>query len=239
MTQFLQGVKLVFWCALILLLGAIIGCAIEFARLEIQGRHSLEELQLTEQVSRQSIFHANATIDEFGRSTKALREHADRVLIVVGATATTAEKASRAQEKYWENYGQQVATTIDNANGLIAHTDESINKQLVPQLVATLQGTQDVTKSATESIAALQPTLKAFADMASDPAIKESIGNIAEASKLLPVLAAQTTAAMTNVNGISADAKKVADEYANPVKSAWSVVKAIGAWGVKVAITIW
>lgn len=195
-----DGVKLGLFLLSAILLGALITVTV---RLSQHVETLLDEATETVIESRSVILRSDALLAESQKSIQALREHADRDLIVIGAAATTVEKASRAQRVYWENYGAQVARTIDGVNALVADTNESLNRKLLPATLVTIEDTHAIALAAARSIdetnASLKPVLENAALLSGnaaralgDPAISESLRNIDTATASLAGAAADT-----------------------------------------------
>lgn len=129
------------------------------------------------------------TLAETQNSIALIREHVDRDLTVVGVAASRVEKASRAQEQYWSNYGMEVSNAINATTGLISHTDESLNRNLLPAATASLTETKTTIDETNATIrdtnAELKPVLAGLAEttakasqLLSDPAIVDALKHL-------------------------------------------------------------
>lgn len=186
MSHFYDGARLTLALGLCILIGVVFG--VTYRTLGTANR-LLAETTETIIEARTSIAHTNDLLAESQKSIQALREHADRDLIVIGAAATTVEKASRAQQSYWDNYGAQVAHTIDSVNALVADTNESLNRKVLPATVSAIEDTRQIALAAAKSIddtnAGLRPVLENAALLSGnaakvlgDPAITASLAHI-------------------------------------------------------------
>jgi len=177
-------------------------------------------------------------------------EDTDRAVIIAAGAATNVELGARQWKAQSESQAKSSTETFQNLsaaasslNSLISSTNKNLNLTLLPSLSKAIsdQNTALLTseKDLQDNLAAIgqvtvgaQQTI-ADADKAiTDPAIKVSLSNLAEATKQLDIGMEQTTA-------IAADGRQVADKfretYLKPQKFAWELLKQLVGLGGSMA----
>lgn len=177
-----------------------------------------------------------STLDNLNRSLVTLNATLAATQPVIknfdDATAT-AKGAAVEQRKYWQMSSKQTYKAITDAKGLIARTDISLNRVLVPRIDATLKAqsesmleTQASLRSeiaaAQETTIAGQKVLEVANVHLADPNIKESLANLNDSAKNL-------SASMEQFRAILTDGRQMADKaretYMKPVNLWWGLVK--------------
>jgi len=182
-----------------------------------------------------------ATEAGLAADSKAIREHVDRVLIAVGATAVTVEKSSRAQQKYWEGYGEQVSTDLAQLGQLMKDTDEKLNRGVLPAAEASLKQSVESQKALVASFGdieeKLSPVVLRLGDVAghadeivaaSAPYLKEATDNLAIASKAAAGTMQHSEQAMLHVENSTAYAEAYVKKLTSPASTAKTIVLGIG-----------
>lgn len=180
-----------------------------------------------------------------GKATLTV-ENVDRAAIAAGAAAGNVEKASRAWQDASEAQTKLVAKTFINVNRAVVSANvflRSTNKQLNSQLLPALSNAVNQQNEAllinqhrlgddlsqiSQATTSLQGTIADGQVILTDPAIKQSLENLA--------LAAQNTAEGTKQLSLTAeDTRQVADKfretYLKPQKFAWELLKSLVGMG--------
>jgi ABC-type transporter Mla subunit MlaD len=120
----------------------------------------------------------------------------------------------------------------------LVRLNRSINDELVPKLAAVLTDTDDLSRQAAgnlnDAARQLQPSLQnlsrasaAAADAMSDPHIRETLANVDTASAGVAGASQRLNASMANVDGMTADGKRVTDYYAKKLTTPEGFWKAV------------
>jgi hypothetical protein len=107
----------------------------------------------------------NAVGDELTSDADRLTTRADRLMIVTGATATEAHKASEYQRQFWETETPRIANKVnrllDASHSLVLGVGDT-NTHLRADL-------DKLTHSSVETLTEGQRTFKTFTDLVQDP----------------------------------------------------------------------
>jgi hypothetical protein len=205
----IRGVKLVLWFALVLLVGVTIGLVwiagtvlLDLHDTRSQLKPMLANIDGAVSDERAAVAQLKAFLQSPYIAQKA-HDYDQATISTIRAVSSTANQLrhasadERAQLKDQNDKITAVVTTLATA---IKNTDDSLNRQVLPATTAAVQATAkmatDTTKSIADTSAAFLPVIQHFDAMVSDPAIKESIGNLDKSSASLAV-ASQNTAEIT------------------------------------------
>ncbi|MGB7849177.1 MAG: hypothetical protein WBL63_26425 [Candidatus Acidiferrum sp.] len=148
----------------------------------------------------------------------------DRATIAAGAAAGNVEKASRAWQESSKAQSESTLQAMSNVaaaakqiTGLVSRTDESINSSLIPSITKAVndqnallgESQKNLQANLVETLKASQQLQKTLADAdatIADPAIKESIENLAVATK-------NASDATGHLSEITAAGERTADYY--------------------------
>jgi hypothetical protein len=174
----------------------------------------------------------------------------DRATIAAGAAAGNLEKASRSWQAASESQSKlstavlaSTRETLASLQTLARRTDASLNDSVLPVLAgavahqdqALLESQKQLQQNLSQMGQATAEAQKVLADadvQISNPAIKESLDGLAEASK-------QLNASMEQATAIATDGRQVADKfretYLKPQKFAWQLLKELIGLGGSMA----
>jgi hypothetical protein len=141
------------------------------------------------------------TVHKFRPQLSLTMTNVDRAMIAAGAAAGNVEKASRAWQETSKAQSESTLQAMSNVavaakqiTGLVSRTDESINSSLIPSLTKAIndqnallgESQQNLQANLLQTLKASQQLQKTLADAdatIADPAIKQSIENLAVATK--------------------------------------------------------
>jgi hypothetical protein len=166
----------------------------------------------------------------------------DRTVIIAGAAATHLEKAAGTWQQASKAQALETSQAMSNVSAaagqlitFISKTDDSINSRLLPALTTSIEQQNasllETQKELRENLsqmgqatAQLQQTLAAADAQISNPAIQESIANLAAATQ-------NANHGMEQLAAIATDGRQVADKaretYLKPVNLWWNLVKTL------------
>ncbi|HWH59339.1 MAG TPA: hypothetical protein VN682_17045 [Terriglobales bacterium] len=174
--------------------------------------------------------HAHATVT---------LENLDRNLIVLGVTLSEVQKgakewqtASKTQASAITQAAQQLNVSAARLSSFLSATDESLNSELLPQLRAAIDAQNAATlsnqQSLNSSFISLQQVLRDADAQINNPAIGQSLANIATGTESLADSA-------KHIDGVATDAKNLADyevkQLETPEKVWLAVLKFVLGYG--------
>lgn len=139
--------------------------------------------------SRSIILNTDQRIDQSWRLVNASLIHADLILARVEDASRTVREGANKQAEYWETMQQEASLALgelkasaESLNNLIANTDLSLNKNLLPAANETIQQSHLLLAETTTMIADARvrtnDNLEELRLVIADPAIKQTLSHI-------------------------------------------------------------
>lgn len=177
---------------------------------------------------------------------KGTLQNVNGVLIQVGIAADQVAQTSIVQKEHWEATARQTTLAMADLRRTVNNLDQSVNRELVPQMNATLRAaetsTTTLTQESVKSLARLTdeavPAVKSFAQageqanrILGDPAILNTLMRTEET-------AANVERATREAADAVADLRQWVARLTKPGKSVWGVFKllfGLAAQGAQIA----
>lgn len=209
--------------ALILVAIVAVFVLFELGLLAVELQGSVD--RITKDIHYTMVVAGNATFD------------ADQAAKQATLASTQVAAAAAEQRAYWNKTSLETYKTMASLRLTIVRADHSLNDVVVPQLVHSMQGTDDLMRQTTSDVhqtaVGLQPVLQelarasaAAASTMADPAIHETIVHLDETSAHAAETAEQTAQTVAHLNATASDVQAFVHRETTPVRGTWNVIKA-------------
>jgi hypothetical protein len=188
------------------------------------------------------LWDVHALLRDARQTTMTTLRDFHTTVLEIGLTAANLRKASLAWEQSSKDQAAQTTAAMSNVSvaagrlsTFISRTDDSMNLRLIPALTAAIEQ-QNASLLATQrdlqvnlsrmsqATAQLQKTLVDADAQITDPAVKESLANIAEGTKNASEATAQLEKTVENFRIVT---DKFRETYTKPGSTLWATLKGL------------